>query len=427
MTKRSKIVWAVVLAIVVFLGIAFWINAKKSEESGKPRTTKVERKTVVQEVSFTGDLQSQKKADLSFEVSGTVTNILVDTGDQVSKGQLLAKLDSRSASLELAKASANLSSSQEEAQIAFKKAETDYENLKNQNQQTLAKYRQSVLDAKNSLIQAQDILEQVNKESGKNSSIAKTSASSVLSAQASYNAARKAQSEAVEAANKNLEAANYAVLAARSQYLSTTKASENSEGLSVLQAAKELASISLSKTELRAPFSGVITQKNINIGEIASLAAPAFTLQTADSLEIVAQVPETDAVKLAVDQNATITFDAFPPTEKWEAKIASISPAAKVLEGIPTYEVKLNVSDNLTKLKPGLTTNVTVHAAEKENVLSLPRRAVITRDNKQVVQIAGENGETAEKEIITGLAGSDGTVEIVSGLNEGDEVVIPSE
>jgi len=410
---------------VLLVGVS-WVNAKKGAKSQKPRTAKVEQKTIIQEVSFTGKLQSQKIAALSFEVPGTVTSVMVDKGDLVAKGQLLAKLDSRSAALELAKASASLASSQEDAYIALKKVEADYANLKKQNQQTLAKYRQSVLDAKNSLTQAQDTLEQVNKESGTYSSTAKTSASSVLTAQTSYNAARKAQSEAIEAANKSLEAANYAVFAAKSQYLATTKASEKTDGLSVLQATRDLASVSLSKTELRAPFKGVITEKNINEGEMPTTGKSAFTVQTIDSIEIAADVPETDAIKLSVNQDATVTFDALPPTEEWKAKITSISPAAKVLEGIPTYEVKLKLSGDLSKLKPGLTTNVVVHTAQKDNALSLPKRTIIIKNGQQMVQVWGTDGKSADKEVTTGLSGSDGSIEIVNGLKQGDEVVIPT-
>jgi macrolide-specific efflux system membrane fusion protein len=169
---------------------------------------------------------------------------------------------------------------------------------------------------------------------------------------------------------------------------------------------------------------GIITQKDIEIGELASSAKSVITIQGESASEITANVPESDAIKVQVGQNATVTFDALPATEQWQAEVTSVAPAAKIIGGVPTYEVKVSIKNSSEKIKTGLTANVVVHTAKKSGVIGIQRRAIITKGDKQFANILGADGKTQEKEVTTGLLGSDGIIEVINGLSAGDKVIV---
>ena len=92
---------------------------------------------------------------------------------------------------------------------------------------------------------------------------------------------------------------------------------------------------------------------------------------------------------------------------------------------MPTFHVVLHQKNSNTPLRSGITANITVHAAKKENVLAIPRRAIIAKSEKQFVRKQTDDQATQEIEITTGLTGSDGLVEVTSGVAEGDTIVTP--
>jgi HlyD family secretion protein len=120
----------------------------------------------------------------------------------------------------------------------------------------------------------------------------------------------------------------------------------------------------------------------------------------------------------------TFSLDAFGSHATWEGTIAQISPAAKTIEGVPTFRVTILSKDHDEKFHPGLTASVQVHAEKRENVLIIPRRAIRSSDGKDIVLVRRSSGEVTEQEVKTGLSGSEADIEILEGLQEGDTVVI---
>ncbi|PIV47023.1 hypothetical protein COS21_02120 [bacterium (Candidatus Gribaldobacteria) CG02_land_8_20_14_3_00_41_15] len=89
---------------------------------------------------------------------------------------------------------------------------------------------------------------------------------------------------------------------------------------------------------------------------------------------------------------------------------------------MPTYKTTFNFTKNSDKIKSGMTANIDVLTAQKENVLAVPYRAIIAKNNEKIVRIiSGEKIE--ERKAQLGLRGSDGFVEITSGLNEGEKII----
>jgi len=424
MQKRAKLIWIIaIVALVVIVG-GYAINARRKSANPAVRTVTAEKTDIVQDVSFSGNFDATQTADLSFEISGTIKEILVKVGDHVQTGQKLIQMDTRYAALQVAQAHATLASSQDQALLNLQKTQQELSDTGAQNTKILDKYKLAVSDAKAAYTQAKDAYNATKDESGEDSSTAKTKYSTVLSAEAAYHNAQKVYNEGKVSLTKTLNTATKTAEIADAQYKATIQASINTPGMSALQAAEALARLSLTKSSLYAPFAGIITQKDIEVGELANSSKSVLTIQGESALEISANVPESDAIKIEIGQVATVTFDAFSPTEQWQADVVSVAPAAKIIGGVPTYEIKVSVKDASEKIKTGLTANVVVHTAKRSGVIGIQRRAIVTKGDKQFINILGTDGKTQEKEVITGLLGSNGIIEVISGLSAGDKAVV---
>ncbi len=414
MKKATKrILWGVLtLVIIGLIVLATWALRAPSEEI---RTAFVETRRVAQEVTVTGRVAPKQEAKLAFELTGAVANILVKAGDTVTPGQALLRLDPQSVTLELAKATADTLSAQDEAYKSWQKTETDWKNTKAENDATLARYRQAVRDAKSSLDQAKEVWLQYQRENGDDALLTKTAYGTYLTVQTTYNAAQETLSVTEKSATKATSTARAAADIAKAQY---------TIGLSSLEATRELAAVKAAKSVLKAPFAGVVTTLDAEIGQLVTAGTTVITVATIDQLEIQANVPETDALKLKADLVAKMTLDALLGQPTLEGRLLTIAPAATVLEGVPTYEITISIPTTDTNLKPGLTADITIETAARDNVVAVPRRAVINRDGQLVVRIQETNKTIREQTVTVGLLGSDGFIEIVSGLTAGQTVLL---
>jgi multidrug efflux pump subunit AcrA (membrane-fusion protein) len=141
------------------------------------------------------------------------------------------------------------------------------------------------------------------------------------------------------------------------------------------------------------------------------------------NFEIEANIAESDIAKVKVGNTAKVTLDAYGKGVLFEATITQIDLSETVLEGVATYKTKFQFKDKDERILPGLTADVDVMSGKKENVLYVPTRNIVIDGRKYfVMKIKGEN--TTKTEITTGLRGSDGRTEVLSGVNEGDVIGI---
>lgn len=173
-----------------------------------------------------------------------------------------------------------------------------------------------------------------------------------------------------------------------------------------------------------APAEGTITEVDIKVGEQATALAKAIILQDINNLHAEANVSEANIASLAVGQAIDYTFDALGPDKHFTGQVLSINPASTVISGVVDYEVKGSLED-VPDIKPGMTANMTVLVAKKDNSLAVPSTAVINKDSKKYVRVIDDpkNLTFHEVEVKTGLQADGGLVEILSGLNEGQEIV----
>ncbi|PIT88026.1 MAG: hypothetical protein COU29_04455 [Candidatus Magasanikbacteria bacterium CG10_big_fil_rev_8_21_14_0_10_36_32] len=192
--------------------------------------------------------------------------------------------------------------------------------------------------------------------------------------------------------------------------------------LAPLRAALAQAEANWSKAFLYAPIDGMITKINKKRGEFVSATEVAVQMLS-PHYEISVDIPETDVIKLKLNDAAVITLDAFGDETKFSGKIISIDPASTEIQDVVYYRVKVAIDDTDKQIKSGMTANITISTDKRENVLTIPFRATRTGEEGKIVRVL-KNGEVQEVMIVLGLRGDDGRVEIVNGLDEGDEIII---
>jgi len=194
--------------------------------------------------------------------------------------------------------------------------------------------------------------------------------------------------------------------------------------LDQMQANVRLIEADIQKTILRAPIGGVVTKQDAKAGEIVSAGIPIVSIISQSKFQIEAFVPEADIAKISLGDIASVTLDAYGDTTVFSAAAVSVDPAETILEGVATYKMTFRFNEDDARIKSGMTANVDIRTAKNDGVLALPQRVLIRKDKETFIQVL-ENNAVKEISIKTGLRGSDGYIEIVSDLKEGQEVVIP--
>lgn len=190
------------------------------------------------------------------------------------------------------------------------------------------------------------------------------------------------------------------------------------------QADVENAQAQLSKTRIVAPFSGVITKMDTKVGQIVSPNTPEISIIGGGAFQVESFIPESNVALIKVSNSATVTLDAYGESVPFEAKLVSIDPAETVRDGVSTYRAVLQFISQDPRIKSGMTAGVVITTQKKEGVLAVPQGVVIERDGAYFVPIK-EGETTTERQVTTGETSSLGHIEILSGLNDGDTVILP--
>ncbi len=177
------------------------------------------------------------------------------------------------------------------------------------------------------------------------------------------------------------------------------------------------------KTLVVASFNGIVTRMDAKVGGSASSNSSAITMISEGKLEIESFIPEINAPLVKVGNNARATLDAYGESMPFAVRVISVDPAETIRDGVSTYRAKLQFVEHDARVKSGMTANILITTEKKENVIAVPQGIVIRRDGKEFVRL--QKGRTAlEREVTTGSVSSLGTVEIISGLRDGDTVLL---
>ncbi|MBW6440466.1 efflux RND transporter periplasmic adaptor subunit [Patescibacteria group bacterium] len=187
------------------------------------------------------------------------------------------------------------------------------------------------------------------------------------------------------------------------------------------QASVNMIQSQINDSILYAPRDGVITVINGEIGEAVNSAMTFISLITDENFEIKANISEVDISKIKIDDVVEINFDALDPDEKFEGTVVSIDPAETVISGVIYYKLTTMFTGDGKIIKPGMTANLDIMTARKDNVVKIPFQALKNKDGQKYVQVL--EGEVARDVIVeVGLRG-DLDLEITSGLQVGQDVV----
>ncbi len=211
------------------------------------------------------------------------------------------------------------------------------------------------------------------------------------------------------------------------------------------EASLALVDAQISKNYIRSPINGTISSADIQRGEISSPGKTVIVVLGDSNYEITSNIPEADIAKVKVGNSVRVTLDAFGQDLVWQARVVNIYPSENMIEGVPTYETKIQFdTKDDDKIKTGLTANLDITNVIKENVLNVPSRSIYEKDGQKFVKVvalndddiamtrfanlsaATQNKKTTiyEVPISVGLRGSDGKTEIISGIAEGDKILI---
>ena len=185
--------------------------------------------------------------------------------------------------------------------------------------------------------------------------------------------------------------------------------------------AAQTAQTNLDNATLTAPGSGVVASIASVVGENA--ASPFLVLANTSALTLHGTVGEADVAKLRLGQVASVTVDAVGSGSKMTGKVSSLDPVGTIQQGVPVYGVDVTIDLPNAQVRPGMSGTASVILASKQGVLTVPNLAIRTASGRRYVQVL-KGGEAVDAEVTFGVA-NDTATEVVSGLDDGDLVVLP--
>jgi HlyD family secretion protein len=235
-------------------------------------------------------------------------------------------------------------------------------------------------------------------------------------------------SEALERADVNAVAAEGALKTAQNQLalkIAPARQSDAAVYLSQIdqaRAAKRQVEKQIRDMSIVAPESGTIVEVNGDVGEMAGSGAGAVSMISDGTLRVKLNVSENNIVNVKIGQDVDMTLDAFGDDRHFYGKVAFIDPAGTNISGAVYYKTTVDFDELDESIRPDMTVNAYVETATHYDALYIPIGVVQISDGRKFVQILKDD-KVAEKDVQTGIEDNRGMIEIVSGLEEGQEII----
>lgn len=363
MKKKTWILIAAAVGIVVIV----IVNIRMSyEPSTDVEAAAVKRGSITEKVSGPGIVYAESDIQISSSVMGRITKLTVREGDYVSRGDVLLRIDDSQYRARLRQAQASHKAALARLELAITRAKD-----------AAAEHGRTVALRERNLVSARDF------------EIAKSNADV---AEAEVHAAREAALEA--------------------------------------EAMLEAAGDDLSKTVIEAPLSGTVTSLNIEQGEIVitgtmnNPGTVVMTISNLDTMEVRAEIDETDIARVKPGQRAEVGVDAFPDTVL-AGTVMVVGSSSSTAQGASyrigersTFEVRIRIDDRLAGLRPGMTTTVDIITATEDSAVYVPLQALVLRE-------LGEGDEKTEREgIFTVRDGRSRFMPVSTGISDDRNIVV---
>lgn len=206
-------------------------------------------------------------------------------------------------------------------------------------------------------------------------------------------------------------------------------ASLDAEGVAFAQLEQKRAEISSIESQIRdskiiSPLNGVVSKKNISLGEAVTAGEEAFFVLADNDFYIEANVSEINIGKIAMDNIVEIILDAYPD-RVFLGKIIYIENSETLVDGIVNYKIKVYGDLPKELIRSGLTANLSIFASSKNNVLKAPIYVFTKEGNEMTALVKTTIGSNEKRKVKLGFKASDGFVEVVSGLKLGETLILP--
>jgi len=418
--KIAKKIFFITITISIIIIALLNLSACKrlGEMQESMETFEVTKGDIIQTVTTSGYVDSNEQNDYSLSASGKVIYAL-NKGDIFSKGDVLIEIDNSRQELLIAQAEENLNtaySSLALAKISYQQA-LDANHIAVQLAQENANLsEQSAQNALTALEDANRSLSLIKKEDLSTDLQLAQAVTQSHSAEGAYEQTLINQSSTYWS---NLSSTQ----SAASQIEVTAKNIKQTETqLKLSEINLKLAKLDMDSSIIRAPYDGIVLSSVYKEGQYASPGINAISI-ISDDFIIKADINEIDVVNLQVGQDVDIRLDAYYENE-FSGKIINISPISSNIGGVVSYELTVKPeTGNGPELLYGLSASLTITTSGVENVLFVPIQSVYEEDGKSYVDFVAEDGGIEKTEVTTGMFNYD-FIEIKSGLNEGDTILI---
>ncbi|HEU5234944.1 MAG TPA: efflux RND transporter periplasmic adaptor subunit [Terriglobales bacterium] len=394
--KKKRRIWWIGSTVFVVLMVAI-VATKATSSSTKIDPTKIatiEQGDLAQSVVATGKIQPITKVEVKSKASGIVKKELVDAGDRVKAGQVLAELDKEELQAQVRG---------DEAQLTAAEA-----NL-----------RASEADVERSKVDAEGV--------------------DVPTLQRAYQRAQTMASQGVVSASALDDAQRNYEMAVNKRDLARAQLTINEAKVKQAQAQVTQYKASLARSEeqlnyatIVAPIDGEVLSRDVEVGDavssilvLGSSATLVMTLGNMKQVYVDGKVDESDIGKVYLGQPARIKVESFKD-KTFNGKVTKIAPMGVEKDNVTTFQVRVSIDNSGGELKALMTANAEIILKEDHNVLIVPENAIIyDKDKKAQVEVPDPKGKDGKRKVAVTVGISNGAkTELLSGLRKGDKVVL---
>lgn len=380
-------------------------------------TVPVESQSLQVRITASGTVQPVQTVNLSPKNPGILAELLVQQGERVTKGQLIARMENEDAEAQLLQARARVARA--EAQLSAVRTGNRPEEIA----QAEARVRQ----AEARVNEARARVELAEQRVGRNQSLASQGAISQDQLDEILSEAESATASLGQAQANLLEARRSLELSRNGSRVEDIAAAE--ADLAEAKGNLRAAEVNKQDSYLYAPFSGTITQKFADEGafvtpttsasEVTSATSTAI-VALAEGLEILAEVPEVDIQQLRVDQPVEIVADSFP-NQTFRGKVRLIAPEAIVRQNVTSFQVRITLETGQDKLLSGMNADVTFLGDQMSGAVVVPTVAIVTKEGETGVLVPDDENQPEFRPVTLGTAVNNQT-QILEGVQPGERV-----
>lgn len=382
--RRTFYISMVVLAVVAAAAFAVreWTG---SPEETPYRLAKADRGTIVAMVNATGTINPITTVIVGSQLSGQVVEILADFNTEVQAGQVVARLNSDQIRARLDGARADLD--QMRATKLLQEAQVDHERT------DIERGKAALADAEAQLSRNEALLADAEANFRRQSNLRAQGYG--LTPEATYDTAR-AQRDAQRATVASARAQVASATAQLSGFAAEVRIAEAqviavTAQIAQKQAAVRQIEVDLRNTDIRSPVSGVVVQRNVELGQTvtASLQSPTLFLIADDlrRMEIAAHIDETDVGRVRPGQRVSFTVNAYPG-RTFEGVVKQVRLGSQTLQNVVIYTTIISVENPRRELMPGMTANLRVETDRRDNVLRITNAALRWRPPNVAIESA---------------------------------------